>query len=99
MRRASGRSRGLSQAEGGSRDGALSSLVVTRRIAVLTTGAVLLVVFGLLGTLLPVPYVAQVPGPTFNTLGDLANFSVGAAGGGVITALISTSRSSTKETK
>jgi Lon-like protease len=44
---------------------------VTRRIAVLTTGAVLLVVFGLLGTLLPVPYVAQVPGPTFNTLGDI----------------------------
>jgi PDZ domain-containing protein len=44
---------------------------VTRRIAVLTTGAVLLVVFGLLGTLLPVPYVAQVPGPTFNTLGNI----------------------------
>jgi len=44
---------------------------VTRRIAVLTFGAVLLVVFGLLGTLLPVPYVAQVPGPTFNTLGDI----------------------------
>jgi len=44
---------------------------VTRRIAVLTIGAVLLVVFGLLGTLLPVPYVAQVPGPTFNTLGDI----------------------------
>ncbi|MDQ1532228.1 MAG: Lon-like protease [Microbacteriaceae bacterium] len=44
---------------------------MTRRIAVLTTGAVLLVVFGLLGTLLPVPYVAQVPGPTFNTLGDI----------------------------
>jgi PDZ domain-containing protein len=44
---------------------------VTRRIAVLTSGAVLLVVFGLLGTLLPVPYVAQVPGPTFNTLGNL----------------------------
>ena len=44
---------------------------MTRRIAVLITGAVLLVVFGLLGTLLPVPYVAQVPGPTFNTLGDI----------------------------
>jgi Lon-like protease len=49
----------------------IGSPVVTRRIAVLTTGAVLLVVFGLLGTLLPVPYVAQVPGPTFNTLGKL----------------------------
>jgi PDZ domain-containing protein len=44
---------------------------VTRRIAVLTAGVVLLVLFGLLGTTLPVPYVAQVPGPTFNTLGDL----------------------------
>jgi PDZ domain-containing protein len=49
----------------------LSSPVVTRRTAVLTAGVVLLVIFGLLGTALPVPYVAQVPGPTFNTLGDL----------------------------
>ena len=37
----------------------------------LTAGAVLLVLFGILGTTLPVPYVAQVPGPTFNTLGDI----------------------------
>jgi PDZ domain-containing secreted protein len=44
---------------------------VSRRIAVLTTGALLLVVLGVLGTTLPVPYVAQVPGPTFNTLGDI----------------------------
>jgi PDZ domain-containing protein len=44
---------------------------VTRRIAVLSIGAVLLVIFGLLGTIVPVPYVAQVPGPTFNTLGDI----------------------------
>ena len=44
---------------------------MTRRIAVLTSGVVLLVLFGLLGTTLPVPYVAQVPGPTFNTLGDI----------------------------
>jgi PDZ domain-containing protein len=51
--------------------GDLSSPVVTRRIAVLTAGVVLLVLFGLLGTTLPVPYVAQVPGPTFNTLGDI----------------------------
>jgi PDZ domain-containing protein len=28
-------------------------------------------VFGVLGALLPVPYVAQVPGPTYNTLGDI----------------------------
>jgi Lon-like protease len=51
--------------------GDLSSPVVTRRIAVLTAGVVLLVLFGLLGTTIPVPYVAQVPGPTFNTLGDI----------------------------
>ncbi|WP_051515762.1 YlbL family protein [Candidatus Blastococcus massiliensis] len=44
---------------------------MTRRIAVLTASGVLLLVFGLLGTTLPVPYVAQVPGPTFDTLGDI----------------------------
>ncbi len=44
---------------------------MSRRIAVLTTGALLLLVLGVLGTTLPVPYVAQVPGPTFNTLGDI----------------------------
>jgi PDZ domain-containing protein len=44
---------------------------VSRRIAVLVAGTVLLLVFGVVGTLLPVPYVAQVPGPTFNTLGDI----------------------------
>ena len=44
---------------------------MSRRIAVLVTGAVLLLVFGVVGALLPVPYVAQVPGPTFNTLGDV----------------------------
>ena len=37
----------------------------------LTAGVVLLVLFGILGTTLPVPYVAQVPGPTFDTLGDI----------------------------
>jgi PDZ domain-containing secreted protein len=44
---------------------------VTRRIAVLSVGAVLLLVFGVVGTSVPVPYVAQVPGPTFNTLGEI----------------------------
>ena len=44
---------------------------MTRRIAVLSVGAVLLLVFGVLGTSVPVPYVAQVPGPTFNTLGEI----------------------------
>jgi PDZ domain-containing protein len=52
-------------------EGDIGSPVVTRRTAVLTAGVVLLVLFGLLGTTLPVPYVAQVPGPTFNTLGDI----------------------------
>ena len=37
----------------------------------LAAGSVLLVLFGLLGAALPVPYVAQVPGPTYNTLGDI----------------------------
>ncbi|RBY74722.1 hypothetical protein DQ238_21235 [Geodermatophilus sp. TF02-6] len=40
-------------------------------MSVLGVGVVLLVVFGLLGAAVPVPYVAQVPGPTFNTLGDI----------------------------
>ncbi|RZU32939.1 YlbL family protein [Blastococcus saxobsidens] len=44
---------------------------MTRRTAVLSVGAVLLLVFGVLGTTVPVPYVAQVPGPTFDTLGDI----------------------------
>src|SRR3954462_7833706 len=49
----------------------IGSPVVTRRIAVLSTGAVLLLVFGLLGAAVPVPYVAQGPGPTYNTLGKI----------------------------
>lgn len=44
---------------------------MSRRVAVLVTGAVLLLVFGVVGAVLPVPYVAQVPGPTLNTLGDI----------------------------
>ncbi|MGK5113140.1 YlbL family protein [Geodermatophilus sp. CPCC 205506] len=44
---------------------------MTRRIAVLSVGVVLLVVFGVLGAAVPVPYVAQVPGPTFDTLGEI----------------------------
>ncbi|WP_222266414.1 YlbL family protein [Modestobacter marinus] len=44
---------------------------MSRRTTVLATGTVLLFVFGVLGALLPVPYVAQVPGPTYNTLGDI----------------------------
>ncbi|WP_255363556.1 PDZ domain-containing protein [Geodermatophilus sp. DSM 45219] len=44
---------------------------MTRRMAVLSVGVVLLVVFGVLGAAVPVPYVAQVPGPTFDTLGEI----------------------------
>jgi Lon-like protease len=49
---------------------------VTRRTAVLTAGALLLLLFGLLGTTVPVPYVAQVPGPVYDTLGDVDGESV-----------------------
>ncbi|WP_369131082.1 YlbL family protein [Modestobacter roseus] len=44
---------------------------MSRRTTVLVAGSVLLLVFGGLGSLLPVPYVAQVPGPTYNTLGEI----------------------------
>ncbi|MGY1841806.1 MULTISPECIES: YlbL family protein [unclassified Modestobacter] len=44
---------------------------MSRRTTVLVAGSVLLLVFGALGSLLPVPYVAQVPGPTYNTLGEI----------------------------
>ncbi|MCU1612550.1 MAG: putative secreted protein containing a domain [Frankiales bacterium] len=44
---------------------------MTRRIAVLVVGTALLLVFGLVGAAVPVPYVAQMPGPTYNTLGDI----------------------------
>ena len=53
------------------RRGHLLSAPVSRRVTVLVAGVVLLLGFGLVGTLVPVPYVAQVPGPTYNTLGDL----------------------------
>jgi PDZ domain-containing secreted protein len=49
---------------------------VTRRTAVLTASAVLLVLFGLLGTTMPVPYVAQVPGPVYDTLGGTGDDQV-----------------------
>ena len=49
---------------------------MTRRTAVLTAGAVLLLIFGLLGATVPVPYVAQVPGPVYDTLGDIDGESI-----------------------
>ena len=44
---------------------------MSRRTTVLVLGAVLLLAFGVVGVLVPVPYVAQVPGPTYNTLGSI----------------------------
>jgi PDZ domain-containing protein len=49
----------------------IGSPIVSRRIAVLVSAAVLLLVFGFVGVAVPVPFVAEVPGPTFNTLGDI----------------------------
>ena len=49
---------------------------MTRRIAVLVVGAVLLLATGLVGAVLPVPYVAQVPGPTYNTLGSIGTTKI-----------------------
>src|SRR3954453_11747394 len=49
----------------------LPSRDVTRRSAVVMVGAVLLVLFGVVGSAIPVPYVAEVPGPTYNTLGEI----------------------------
>jgi PDZ domain-containing protein len=49
---------------------------VTRRIAVLVVGAVLLLATGLVGAVVPVPYVAQVPGPTYNTLGSIGTSKI-----------------------
>jgi PDZ domain-containing secreted protein len=54
----------------------IGSPVVTRRTAVLTAGAVLLLLFGLLGATVPVPYVAQVPGPVYDTLGGIDGESI-----------------------
>ena len=54
----------------------IGSRLVTRRTAVLTAGAVLLLIFGLLGATVPVPYVAQVPGPVYDTLGDIDGESI-----------------------
>ena len=43
---------------------------VSRRLGTLLVGAALLLTLGGLGALLPVPYVALTPGPTYDTLGD-----------------------------
>jgi len=46
---------------------------VSRRLGTLLVGAALLLTLGGLGALLPVPYVALAPGPTYDTLGDGPN--------------------------
>lgn len=43
---------------------------MSRRLGTLLVGAALLLTLGGLGALLPVPYVALTPGPTYDTLGD-----------------------------
>lgn len=43
---------------------------MSRRAATLVVASVLTLLFGATGALLPVPYVALMPGPTTNTLGD-----------------------------
>ncbi|MFC6878498.1 MULTISPECIES: PDZ domain-containing protein [Actinomadura] len=42
---------------------------MSRRAATLTVASVLVLVLALVGSLMPVPYVALMPGPTSNTLG------------------------------
>lgn len=44
---------------------------MSRRLGTLGVGAVLLVLLGAVGSMLPVPYVALGPGPTYNTVGDI----------------------------
>jgi PDZ domain-containing protein len=44
---------------------------VSRRLGTLAVGAVLLIALAAGGSLLPVPYVALGPGPTYNTLGSI----------------------------
>jgi PDZ domain-containing protein len=43
---------------------------MSRRAATLTIASVLVLVLALVGSLMPVPYVALMPGPTSNTLGN-----------------------------
>jgi PDZ domain-containing protein len=45
---------------------------MSRRAATLMVTSLLVLVFGLVGALLPVPYVMLTPGPTTNTLGQTA---------------------------
>ena len=42
---------------------------MSRRAATLTVASVLVLALALVGSLMPVPYIALMPGPTSNTLG------------------------------
>jgi Lon-like protease len=46
---------------------------MSRRLVTMSVGAVLLVVLGIVGAQLPVPYAALGPGPTLDTLGSVNN--------------------------
>ncbi len=57
--------------------GSRSTLVqVNRRIVTLLAALAPIVVLGILGTVITVPYVALGPGPTFNTLGEVGGEEV-----------------------
>lgn len=56
-------------------------VVVTRRTWTLLFSSVLVLVLGLLGALLPVPYVALGPGPVYDTLGKVNDTQVVEIGG------------------
>ena len=49
---------------------------MSRRVVTMATGGVMLVVLGLSGARLPVPYAALGPGPTLDTLGSVDNQQV-----------------------
>jgi Lon-like protease len=49
---------------------------MSRRLATMVTGGVMLVVLGVFGARLPVPYAALGPGPTLDTLGSVGNQQV-----------------------
>jgi PDZ domain-containing protein len=58
-------------------EGSRSTLVqVNRRIVTLLAALAPIVVLGILGTVITVPYVALGPGPTFNTLGEVGGEEV-----------------------
>jgi PDZ domain-containing protein len=49
---------------------------MSRRAVTVLVSLLLVVVFGIVGALFPVPYVTESPGPTFNTLGAIGGQSL-----------------------